>query len=535
MEFPSREFDDAVAAVCHGLASDEQARALNEILRSDPAARDEYVLRLELHACLASDPDLFASASALPKKNVFTMVSSPQRQDRRIVWVLSLAACAALLAAGIWSMRLLPAEKRISSTSKAVAMMNGMVDARWNSREPARLSTPLEPGWLRLESGLAQVVFYSGARVIIEGPAEFDLISRNEALCRRGRIVADVPPQARGFRIKTPDGSVTDLGTSFGLEVKESRTELHVFKGSVELRGGQGGRAEKVQEGSGALLDRSSPAQRIHANPAAFASLFKLREKSLLAEGLRYDQWRVANQQINSNPSLLVHFDFESLMPSGWQLKNLADGGAGGPDAIVVGCQRGEGRWPKKRSLEFQSVSDRVRLNVPGEFDALTFTAWISVKGLDRKINSLFMCDGFQPGTVHWLIRNDGVPGLTVIGSDPRDHQIVTGPPMLTLDKFGMWLHLAVVLDGPAKQVVQYLNGVPVSQRGLKIAPPFRVGAAELGNWNPKGFPEDDPFMIRNFSGAMDEFCLFSRALDAEEIRTLYSDGKPQSDTLAVH
>jgi hypothetical protein len=56
-----------------------------------------------------------------------------------------------------------------------------------------------------------------------------------------------------------------------------------------------------------------------------------------------------------------------------------------------------------------------------------------------------------------------------------------------------------------------------------------------LGNWNPKGFPEDDPFMIRNFSGAMDEFCLFSRALDAEEIRTLYSDGKPQSDTLAVH
>jgi hypothetical protein len=94
---------------------------------------------------------------------------------------------------------------------------------------------------------------------------------------------------------------------------------------------------------------------------------------------------------------------------------------------------------------------------------------------------------------------------------------------------------LAVVLDGSAKQVVQYLNGVPVSQRPLKIAPPFRLGAAELGNWNAKGFPENDPFMIRNFSGAMDEFCLFSRALDAEEVRALYAQGKPQGDTLAAH
>ncbi len=29
LRFPSREFDDAVAAVCHGDASEEQAQALN--------------------------------------------------------------------------------------------------------------------------------------------------------------------------------------------------------------------------------------------------------------------------------------------------------------------------------------------------------------------------------------------------------------------------------------------------------------------------------------------------------------------------
>src|SRR5687767_2047431 len=57
--FPSREFDEAVAAVCRGLASEEQARAMNELLRGDASARDEYILRLELHSRLASDPDLF--------------------------------------------------------------------------------------------------------------------------------------------------------------------------------------------------------------------------------------------------------------------------------------------------------------------------------------------------------------------------------------------------------------------------------------------------------------------------------------------
>ena len=54
--FPSPEFDEAVAALCHGAASDEQARALNELLRSNPTARDEYILRLEVHSRLASAP-----------------------------------------------------------------------------------------------------------------------------------------------------------------------------------------------------------------------------------------------------------------------------------------------------------------------------------------------------------------------------------------------------------------------------------------------------------------------------------------------
>jgi hypothetical protein len=539
--FPSHEFDEAVAAVCHGSVSDEQAQALNELLRRDPAARDEYLLRVELHARLASHPDLFvatlplageASPSGSPGESPQNVVPlRPQTRGGRQVlgWAMAAAACLALLAGGWWGWRGWRQDERKGATSKAVAMLNGAVDAQWSPRDEApRLGAPLDPGWLRLKSGLAQVVFYSGARVMIEGPAEFQLISPNAASCRAGRLTAEVPPQAKGFRIATPQMNVTDLGTVFGLDVHEGATELHVFKGSVEFLPASGTAKQSLQEGSAALAEGSRPPRLVAADAAGFASLFDLQNRSVAAESSRYDQWRAASQRLHQDPSLRVHFDFEHTAPSDWRLHNAATGeGAAVPDGTIVGCQWVEGRWPAKPALEFRGVSDRVRLSVPGEFESVTLAAWVRVHGLDRQFNSLFMCDGFDAGTLHWLIRKDGVLGLTVIGAGPGNYQIVASPSVLGLDEFGMWLHVAVVLDGSAKRVSHYLNGRRVSDKALKIPTPFRIGTAELGNWNARGFPDNDPFMIRNFSGAMDEFCLFSRALPDAEIRALYSSDKP--------
>jgi hypothetical protein len=534
---PSREFDEAVAAVCHGSASDEQMRALNELLRSDVAARDEYILRLELHSRLAAEPDLFAETSEqITSPEIFLRLPRQQKvRTRQKKWVLALAACVALLATGWFALRWSHPNDRKGATSKAVAMLNRVVDAQWSgSSEAPRLGAPLEPGLLRLRSGLAQIVFYSGARVVIEGPVEFQILSPSEASCRSGKLTAEVPPQAHGFRVHTPQMNVMDLGTAFGLDVKERRTELHVFKGSVEFQSAGGGAKQNLKEGAGAVAESSGPARLVSANPTAFASLFDLQLKSADAGVLRHEQWRAVSSRLDEDPSLLVHFDFEQTDLSDWRLPNTSKRKNTAPDATIVGCQWVEGRWPDKRALEFRGVSDRVRLSVPGEFEALTVTAWVRVQGLDRQFNSLFMTDGFEAGTAHWLIRKDGVLGLTTIGTGSGKYQICASPPVLALDQFGIWLHLAVVLDGNGKRVTQYVNGLPVSEKPLKINPPFRIGAAELGNWNASGFPDNDPSLIRNFSGAMDEFCLFSRALNPGEIRALHSAGKPQPDPVAA-
>ena len=533
--FPSREFDEAVASACHGAASDEQVRALNTLLRSHAAARDEYLLRLELHSRLASEPGLFASSGQNTSRENVRQLPPPQKaSSHQPKWVLALAACLALLATGWWVFRLSHSNDRKGATSKAVAMLNRVADAQWNaSAETPRLGSPLEPGWLRLKSGLAQIVFYSGARMVIEGPAEVQIVSPSEASCRNGRLTADVPPQARGFRIGTPQMNVTDLGTSFGLDVKERRTELHVFKGSVEFQSATGAARQSLKEGAGAVTEKSRSPTMISADPEAFAALFDLQFRSSAAEVLRHEQWRAASSRLNDDPSLLVHFKFEQTDTSEWQLRNASGRKEASLDGTIVGCQWTEGRWPGKQALEFRSVNDRIRIDVPGEYESLTLAAWVRVQGLDRQINSLFMSDGFEAGTVHWSVRHDGVLALTAIGSEPRDHQICISPPALTLNQFGLWVHLAVVIDGGTKHVIQYLNGAPASEHALNINGPFRVGVAEVGNWNAKGFPRNDPFMIRNFGGAMDEFCLFSRALNESEIRALYSAGKPQPDSAA--
>jgi hypothetical protein len=545
--FPSPEFDDAVAAVCHGSATEPEMRALNAVLRSDTNARDEYLLRIELHARLASEPDLFSQRVSEPSvpfaaADVSRFSSPAQNGDQSLLTsagavtsgrkrapVLAWAACLILTGAAVWSLGLKWWAGRKGATSTAVAMLTRSVDARWaqsTSSDGPRVGSALKPGWLRLESGQAQVVFYSGARVVIEGPAELRLVSPTEAMCPIGRLLTQVPEPARGFRLGTDHLNVVDLGTSFGIDASHSRTEVHVFKGKVELLPGTRAK-QSLSEREAAVVQANAPPRFMAANTAAFSSMFEFQQRSLASEAFRYERWQFASAQLNQDPSLVVHLDFENLSGSDWTLHNAAEQNRSVPEATIVGCARAEGRWREKQALEFQSVNDRVRLAVPGDFDALTLWAWVFVKGLDRQFNSLFMCDGFEPGTIHWLLRNDGVLGLTVFGPSAGKFQIMASPPVLTLDEFGMWLHLAVVLDGRSRQVVHYVNGDPVSRQALKLGPPFRVGSAELGNWNAGSGPDPAPFLIRNLSGSFDEFGLSSRALSDPEVRDLYANGRP--------
>ena len=68
-------------------------------------------------------------------------------------------------------------------------------------------------------------------------------------------------------------------------------------------------------------------------------------------------------------------------------------------------------------------------------------------------------------------------------------------------------------------------DGQLVQQEDLKHDMPLHVGDVEIGNWNAASFRGKYP--VRYFSGCMDEFMLFSRALGDPEVEQIYAQGRP--------
>jgi hypothetical protein len=95
------------------------------------------------------------------------------------------------------------------------------------------------------------------------------------------------------------------------------------------------------------------------ASDETFAPMFECQKRSLASESIRYDQWRLTSAQLNQDPSLVFHYDFENLSESDWALRNAAEKHRSMLDATIVGCQRAQGRWREKQALEFQIVNDR--------------------------------------------------------------------------------------------------------------------------------------------------------------------------------
>lgn len=430
-------------------------------------------------------------------------------------------------------------EAPVEPTSQGVAVVTRLVDVEWGENQPAlEIGDALQPGRLAIQSGFAQVEFFCGATVILEGPAELDLRSSLLARVSRGKLRAQVPPAARGFSLEVDDMKVVDLGTEFGLSVTDQSTNVQVFDGEVEL---QQPSSEKRLLSAGQSLTRAADGslQTSVITPDEFVGASALETQALGQQTARYERWKQSSDRWRRDPRAIAYYAFEnqdrwnrrlssSIVPTNTEL-----------DGAIVGARKLTGRWAAKSALEFKQPGDRVRIQIPDEYRSLTLSCWVRIDSLDRWYNSLFLTDGYNYGEPHWQILDTGqlffsvrskpdtLPDVWKPGTP--SHQVVLSPPFWKPSMSGKWLHLATTYDVDQKRTTHYLNGEPLHSELIPdalLVETTRIGAVSIGNWSLPTRP-DATFAIRNLNGRMDEFAMFAAALSADEIREIYEDGKP--------
>ncbi|MGN6507383.1 MAG: FecR domain-containing protein [Tepidisphaeraceae bacterium] len=175
-----------------------------------------------------SEPAWDAEAIPGPKWAEQRKVVSQRRR-----YVSGGIAAALLISTVIGAFQLLKREP-----AERVAAVAQLVDVRWDAGSELKTADPLVKGQsVALAGGYAELHFVDQSRVVIEGPAQITLESASAIRLIRGKVAVRMADGKTGFVVHTPDATVTDLGTEFGVKVEpdSKSTDVHVFKGLVHV------------------------------------------------------------------------------------------------------------------------------------------------------------------------------------------------------------------------------------------------------------------------------------------------------------
>ena len=510
--------ESLIHAKLDGEITPEQHTQLEALLRDDWQARRLYLELADQQARLLQQPAVNTGR-----------LKQPSVMSRTVRWrtsaLLASAAAIVLLAFIVWPRAAVDNE----AISNGVAMVSDTLDAAF-AETAVRSGDTIAPGKLTLNKGLAQIEFFSGATVLIEGATQLEIISAWEARCVSGRVRVQVPPAAKGFLMHAPDVKLEDLGTEFALNVNGQDSAVHVFDGEVIAH-------TKDKAPASLKVGMSLASTTAGVSPQDFLPISDLQGLIRQREQRRFQQWQKWSQEMCKDPRLVAYYTFKHWPDDRWDrlVKSYAippqKQRAGG----AVGAQWTQGRWPGKDALEFKRPGDRVRMNLDGSYTALTFSAWVKVDSVDKKYNSLLLTDGYDNGEPHWQIYEDGSlmfsimyrpDGITRAGDW---NQMYFSKPVFTADSLGRWHHIAVSYDNQSGQVIQYFDGAEVGREVSKLhqaGRPIAYGPCELGNW---GLPtQGHQFPIRNLNGAIDEFAIYAAVLSGAEIQSIFANGRPE-------
>jgi hypothetical protein len=193
-----------------------------------------------------------------------------------------------------------------------------------SARDSATASKGFDARTVRIDSGSARITLPKVGYMLIDGPAEVDLLSPLRAKLIRGRIRVRVTlPTGHGFVVETPDGNVTDLSTEFGLEVAEGKkTGVVVFDGEVDLHVKQGEAAgaanpHRLVEGEAVAFNRQGELDRISSITTGQVATFQ-------ADGTAADRTSTIITRVSDNLWTSDTKKFYEIVPGGFRKDAVA-------------------------------------------------------------------------------------------------------------------------------------------------------------------------------------------------------------------
>jgi len=255
-------------------------------LKADPQLREEFSSHLIISDALARQADERQDETFV--RSLTGHVISLGREDenafvggveRRIVfrrWSRRLAIAAVIALAGFGSFLVY----RQSTAPPAVGQMieldgHGKVIARREARGGSH-QVP--------KDGFFRIRFDNGAVVAIEGPADFRIESPKRMHLHSGKLNAWCPETAHGFQVVTATGTVTDLGTSFGVSTEASgASNFLVLDGLIEVSRGK--ETRRVTEGNAVRTADTSGIADLDFEPEPFSRTWPLASGILSTSG----------------------------------------------------------------------------------------------------------------------------------------------------------------------------------------------------------------------------------------------------------
>ena len=541
METDHTEQLDAYLA---GELQEDSMRLVEAGLRGDQVAQENFVVQAQMDAALKalmsdeqSEADfaqgVMASVQTEPERSLAKSVLSEILDEREAaarvhqprafdwwVWTKTAAIAAVAAAATVWVLQSVQlGDERVAPKPTFLARLTLEDEVQWaESSLKARDDGWLETGRLNLKSGLAEVTFGSGARVMLEGPVVFDIEQTNRGFLKRGQLTAEVPGPASGFVINTPTLNVVDLGTRFGLSVKNNgESEIHVMQGVVEVSRSRGSSVPLVLTEGLAVAADKRPQSRLE--PVVYAGhQFILPRENVheMARHLHYGFNESGGAEIDDNGEGMVGGPFDlSLLSDGensLQASPKRTAGVVGRGLVFESGDRLEANGLQVLADGTQSWSMMLWMKVPskagarGDHEILT---WGSKDQLWK-----MRWNGDNQDGVEGALRADYGKGYAVGTTDLRD---------------GRWHHVALVFiggegDGGSADVTTharlYIDG--------KLEPLSGGRSEFIASSGPESSDEYSSLSLGgsgSFEGWLDEFYLFEAATSPATILEIYEQG----------